>query len=111
MRPVHLDLTNLIWLHLLTQSRFLALTGFKASTEVYAIVRGPSVCIRAFVDLPSVKFCGKAFGIPVPCGFEWARLSFDIVVRRTHYVPAASHTTTEAHVAPLSHLPRTVHGH
>jgi len=64
-------------------SRFLALTGFKASTEVYAIVEGPRFCINAFVDLPSVKFCGKVFGVPIPCGFEWNRISVKIVVRPT----------------------------
>ena len=56
----------------------MALTGFKASTEVYVIVEGPSFCINAFVDFPWVKWCG-----PVPCGLEWNRISFEIVVRPT----------------------------
>ena len=66
-----------------TLSRFLAFTGFKASTEVYAIVEGPSFCINAFVDLPSIKFCGELLGVPIPCGFAWNRISVEIVVRPT----------------------------
>ena len=66
-----------------TQSRFLSFTGFKASTEVYAIVEGPSFCINAFVDLPSIKFCGELLGVPIPCGFAWNRISVEIVVRPT----------------------------
>ena len=68
---------------LLTQYRFLALVGFKAATEVYAIVEGPSFCINAFVDLPSIKFCGELLGVPIPCGFAWNRISVEIVVRPT----------------------------
>ena len=86
---------------MLTQYRFLALTGFKASTEVYAIVEGPSFCINAFVDLPSVKLCGKVLGVPIPCGFSWERISFEIIVRHTHLRTTIMHlsspTTTKAH--------------
>ena len=100
-------MTHLIWLHLLTWSRLLALVGFKAATEVYAIVEGPSFCINAYVEY----VCGIKFCWIVPCGFEFCRVSVEIVVRHTHYVPDTSHTTTGAHVSPLTRLPRAVHGH
>ena len=97
-RPPGFDDPELVLL--LTQYRFLALVGFKVATEVYAIVEGPRVCINAFVDLPSVKFCGKVFGVPIPCGFSWGRIRFEIIVRHTHMrttMHLSSPTTTEAH--------------
>ena len=88
----------------------MALVGFKVATEVYAIVEGPRFCINGFVDLRWIKFC-SVWGTKLPCGLTWKRISVPIVVRYTHYVPATSHTTTEAHVSPLTRLPRAVHGH
>ena len=90
---------------------FLALIGFKAATEVYAIVEGPRFCINAYVEIwCGIKFCGKFFGIPIPCGIKWCRVSVEIAVRH-HYIRTLhrSHTTTSAHVTRL--VPRTVHDH
>jgi len=80
----------------------LALIGFKAATEVYAIVEGPRFCINAYVEIwCGIKFCGKFFGIPIPCGIKWCRVSVEIAVRH-HYIRTLhrSHTTTSAHVTP-----------
>ena len=58
-------------------------TGFKAGTEVYAIVEGPRFCLNAFVDIFwGIKFCDTGF-IPLPCGIKWKRFSVEIAVRHT----------------------------
>jgi hypothetical protein len=108
---------NLIWIHLLTQSGFdepdldpfaylLSRIGFKAATEVYAIVEGPRFCINAYVEI----ICGIKFCSIIPCGIKWCRVSVEIAVRH-HYIRTLhrSHTTTSAHVTRL--VPRTVHDH
>ena len=65
---------------------FLALIGFKAATEVYAIVEGPRFCIHAFVEyVCGIKTCGS--WIPIPCGFKWCRASVEIVVRHHYTYP------------------------
>lgn len=116
VRRDHPDSMILNWFRLLTQCRFLALVGFKAATEVYAIVEGPNFCINAFVDLPSVKFCGKVFGVPIPCGFSWERIPFKIIVRHTQLrttmlLSSSTRPPRPTAIAPVSRLPRTVHGH
>ena len=91
------------------QSRFLALIGFKAATEVYAIVEGPRFCINAYVEIwCGIKFCGKFLGIPIPCGIKWCRVSVEIAVRH----PRTLHRAPTRPPQPTSRLvPRTVHDH